>query len=80
MSTRKGQTEWIEEHIYFIRGSKVMLSHDLAKLYFVEPKVLIQTVKRNLDRFPSDFLFQLENQEFANLKSQTVTSSWGGIR
>ena len=74
------QTEWIQEHIYFFRGCKVILSHDLAKLYNVEPKVLIQTVKRNLDRFPSDFLFQLKNQEFTNLKSQSVTSSWGGLR
>ncbi len=74
------QTEWIQEHIYFIRGRKVMLSSDLAKLYGVEPKVLIQAVKRNLARFPSDFIFQLENQELAILKSQFVTSRWGGTR
>ncbi len=74
------QTEWIQEHIYFIRGYKVMLSHDLAKLYDVQPKVLIQAVKRNLDRFPSDFMFHLQTQEVVNLKSQIVTSSWGGIR
>lgn len=74
------QTEWIQEHIYFIRGRKVMLSHDLACLYGVEPRILIQTVKRNIERFPSDFMFHLENQEVMNLKSQIVISSWGGIR
>ena len=57
-----------------------MLSADLAELYGVEPKVLVQAVKRNKDRFPKDFMFQLTNQEFTNLKSQIVTSSWGGIR
>jgi phage regulator Rha-like protein len=72
--------EMIERKIYLIRGEKVMLSSDLAELYGVEPKVLIQAVKRNIERFPEDFMFQLSNQEFANLKSQIVTSSWGGIR
>jgi ORF6N domain len=72
--------EWIQERIYFIRGCKVMLSHDLAHVYGVEPRVLIQAVKRNIERFPADFIFQLENQEFVNLKSQTVISSWGGVR
>ncbi len=57
-----------------------MLSHDLAKLYMVEPKALMQAVKRNLDRFPLDFMFQLTFQEVTNLKSQFVTSSWGGLR
>jgi hypothetical protein len=70
----------IEGKIFVIRGHKVMLSIDLAELYNVEPKVLIQAVKRNIERFPSDFMFQLTNREFANLKSQFVTSSWGGIR
>ncbi|MCL4492661.1 MAG: ORF6N domain-containing protein [Nitrospirae bacterium] len=74
------QQEVIEGKIYIIRGHKVMLSNDLAELYDVEPKVLIQAVKRNIDRFPEDFMFQLTNQEFVNLKSQIVTSSWGGIR
>ncbi|NCO67944.1 MAG: DNA-binding protein [Nitrospirae bacterium CG_4_10_14_0_8_um_filter_41_23] len=74
------QQEVIEGKIYMIRGHKVMLSTDLAELYGVEPKVLIQAVKRNSERFPSDFMFMLTNQEFANLKSQIVTSSWGGIR
>jgi hypothetical protein len=72
--------EVIEEKIYMLRGHKVMLSQDLAELYDVEPKVLIQAVKRNIDRFPSDFMFQLTHQEFTNLKSQIVTSSWGGLR
>ena len=57
-----------------------MLSNDLAGLYGAQPKVLVQAVKRNLERFPSDFMFQLTRQEVANLKSQIVTSSWGGIR
>ncbi|MEN8264432.1 MAG: ORF6N domain-containing protein [Nitrospirota bacterium] len=70
----------IERRIIFIRGQKVMLSTDLAELYGVEPKVLVQAIKRNSERFPSDFMFQLTNQEFTNLKSQFVTSSWGGIR
>jgi hypothetical protein len=72
--------ESIERKIYLIRGEKVLLSFDLAELYRVEPKVLIQAVKRNSNRFPDDFMFQLTNQEFTNLKSQFVTSSWGGIR
>jgi len=57
-----------------------MLSIDLADLYEVEPRVLVQAVKRNVERFPADFMFQLSDQEFGNLKSQFVTSSWGGIR
>ena len=57
-----------------------MLSFDLAELYGVEPRALIQAVKRNIERFPPDFIFQLENQEVRILKSQIVTSSWGGLR
>jgi hypothetical protein len=72
--------ERIEQRIVFLRGQKVMLSTDLALLYDVEPKVLVQAVKRNGGRFPSDFMFQLAPQEFAILKSQIVTSSWGGLR
>ena len=67
--------ERIQQRIFFLRGQKVMLSTDLAELYEVEPKALIQAVKRNLERFPHDFMFQLSAQEFAYLKSQTVTSS-----
>jgi hypothetical protein len=74
------QTEWVQQHIYFVRGCKVMLSNDLAQLYQVEPRVLVQAVKRNKERFPADFMFQLENHEFSNLKSQIVISSWGGQR
>ena len=73
-------SERIERRIYLIRGQKVMLSQDLAVLYDVEPRSLIQAVKRNLKRFPSDFMFQLTNQEFSILKSQIVISSWGGMR
>ena len=57
-----------------------MLSNDLAELYQVETRALIQAVKRNIERFPSDFMFQLKEKEFINLKSQIVTSSWGGAR
>jgi len=70
----------IEQRIFQIRGMRVMLSIDLADLYEVEPRVLVQAVKRNIERFPADFMFQLSDQEFAHLKSQIVTSSWGGIR
>ena len=70
----------IERTIFMIRGQKIMLSTHLADLYGVEPKVLMQAVKRNIDRFPEDFMFQLSVKEFDNLKSQIVTSSWGGMR
>jgi hypothetical protein len=66
--------ELIEKHIYMLRGYKVMLSTYLAKLYEVEPRVLIQAVKRNIERFPPDFMFQLNNQEATTLKSQFVIS------
>jgi len=72
--------EGIQKRIFFLRGQKVMLSTDLAELYDVEARALIQAVKRNHDRFPDDFMFQLSEAEFANLKSQIVTSSWGGLR
>ncbi|MDO8282876.1 MAG: ORF6N domain-containing protein [Thermodesulfovibrionia bacterium] len=72
--------ELIEGKIYLIRKQKVMLDQDLAKLYGVETKVLVQAVKRNIDRFPDDFMFQLNSQEFVNLRLQFVTSSWGGRR
>ena len=70
----------VQNLIYEIRGQKVMLDSDLAKLYQVETKVLNQAVRRNIKRFPEDFMCQLDNKEFANLKSQIVTSSWGGRR
>ena len=72
--------EIIQQKIYLIRHQKVMLSLDLASLYQVEPRVLVQAVKRNLERFPSDFMFQVDGEEFENLKSQIVISSWGGRR
>jgi len=58
-----------------MRGQKVMLSSHLAELYGVEPRVLVQAVKRNIDRFQEDFMFQLTDEEFRNLKSQFVISS-----
>ena len=72
--------ERIERSIFLIRGLKVMLSTNLAELYQVEPRALVQAVKRNMDRFPRDFMFQLNKEEFSNLKSQIVISSWGGLR
>ena len=72
--------EKIERRILLLRGEKVILSSDLAELYGVPPKVLVQAVKRNIDRFPRDFIFQLNLREVRNLKSQIVTSSWGGLR
>lgn len=72
--------ESIQRFIFVVRGTNVMLSSDLAELYGVEVKVLNQAVKRNRERFPRDFMFQLTRKEFDNLKSQSVTSSWGGAR
>ncbi len=72
--------EIIASKIYLLRKQKVMLDKDLAELYGVETRVLVQAVKRNIDRFPSDFMFQLEKKEFDHLISQIVTSSWGGTR
>ena len=72
--------ERIERRIFLIRGHKVMLSNDLAELYEVEPRILVQAVKRNIVRFPEDFMFQLSQEEFSILKSQIVISSWGGLR
>ncbi|WP_347175031.1 ORF6N domain-containing protein [Polaribacter uvawellassae] len=72
--------EIITNKIYLIRNQKVMLDRDLAELYQVETKVLKQAVKRNLNRFPEDFMFELTKSEFDNLRSQFVTSSWGGSR
>jgi hypothetical protein len=70
----------IESVIYLIRKEKVVLDHNLASLYGVPTKALVQAVKRNADRFPGDFMFQLSETEFANLRSQIVTASWGGRR
>ena len=70
----------ITQRIHTIRGVKVMLDRDLAELYEVETKVLKQAVRRNAKRFPPDFMFELTYQEVTNLRSQIVTSSWGGAR
>ena len=72
--------EQIEHAIFLVRGQKVMLDSNLAELYGVATKVLIQAVKRNEDRFPEDFMFQLTEQELNILRSQFVTSRWGGRR
>lgn len=72
--------EIIVSKIYYIRGHKVMLDKDLAELYGVETKTFNQAVKRNLKRFPPDFMFELSIKEWENLRSQFVTSSWGGTR
>jgi hypothetical protein len=72
--------ERIQQSIYLLRGEKVILSYDLALLYGVPTRTLVQAVNRNKDRFPADFMFQLTVQEYANLKSQIVISSWGGRR
>ncbi len=87
MEGRQGSTgvlltpvERITQSILFIRAQKVMLDADLAALYGVDTRVLVQAVTRNGDRFPPDFMFQLTKQEFDDLRSQLVTSSWGGRR
>jgi hypothetical protein len=72
--------EMIVTKIYLLRGQKVMLDEDLAALYQVPTGRLNEQVKRNIARFPADFMFQLTKQEFENLKSQNATSSWGGRR
>lgn len=70
----------VESLIQVIRGQQVMLDRDLAELYGVETRRLNEQVKRNIERFPEDFMFQLTPNEFDNLKSQFATSSWGGVR
>jgi len=72
--------ELITNKIFVIRDKKVILDNDLAELYDVETRRLNEQVKRNIDRFPVDFMFQLSQEEFENLKSQFATSSWGGRR
>lgn len=70
----------IERSIFLLRGQRVILGGDLAVFYDVEPRVLSQAVKRNANRFPADFMFVLSEDEWQNLKSQNVISSWGGAR
>ena len=72
--------ETIANKIYVIRGQKVMLDRNLAELYGVETKVSKQAVRRNIGRFPPDFMFEINKKEFETLRSQIVTSSWGGLR
>ncbi|RTY66293.1 ORF6N domain-containing protein [Flavobacterium sp. GSP27] len=70
----------ISSKIYLIRDQKVMLDKDLSELYAVENKQLKRQVRRNIERFPEDFMFELNQLEFDNLRSQIGTSSWGGTR
>ena len=70
----------IKNSIHEIRGKRVILDYELAKMYEVETRVLKQAVRRNLDRFPKDFMFELTEMEMNNLTSQFVMSSWGGTR
>ena len=72
--------EMVFKKIIFIGGQKVLLDRDLAELYDVPTKVLKQAVRRNKDRFPKDFMFELTGKEWKTLRSQIVTSSWGGER
>jgi hypothetical protein len=72
--------EVIEKKILLISGQKVMLDSDLAELYGVETKMLVRAVKRNVDRFPGDFMIQLTKEKFDNLKYHFGTSRWGGRR
>src|SRR5262245_43190720 len=88
------KTENIAQLVFLIRGEKVMLAQNLSELYGVPMRVLNQAVKRNIERFPADFMFQIAKKEFEALKlqivisnrgdgvlkSQIVTSSWGGLR
>jgi hypothetical protein len=70
----------IRSLIFELRGEKVMFDFDLAELYGIETKYLKRAVRRNPDRFPADFMFELTKEEFENLRSQIGTSSWGGTR
>ena len=74
------QIEQVSSKIHTIRGQKVMLDSELAEIYQVETKRLIQQVNRNIERFPEDFMFELTTHEYEILKLQNVTSSWGGRR
>jgi len=79
-NTTISQEEVIRDMIYIIRGNKVMADSDLAELYGVQTKQLKRAVKRNIGRFPDDFMFELTKEEFENLRCQFGTSSWGGKR
>ena len=79
-TTALAAVEHIARSILSLRGQRVLLDSDLAMLYGVETRRLNEQVRRNRDRFPADFIFELTSEEFANLKSQFATSSWGGRR
>jgi hypothetical protein len=72
--------EVIEKRIFFIRGKRILLDEHLAELYQVETKTLNRAMKRNKDRFPEDFMFQLSKEEFKNLRYHFGTSSHGNLR
>ena len=72
--------EKITAKIYLIREEKILLDFDLAELYGVETKILKRAVRRNIERFPGDFMFTLTREEYNSLRSQIGTSSWGGRR
>lgn len=72
--------EALATRIFFVRGKRVMIDEELARLYNVPTRRVNEQVKRNLSRFPEDFMFQLTAGEWRNLKSQIATSSWGGRR
>ena len=78
--TKEISADAVSSKIYLIRGRKVMLDEDLATWYEVPTKRINEQVKRNPERFPEDFMFQLTNKEFGILKSQNATASWGGRR
>ncbi len=72
------EVEKIQKMVYTIRKQRVMLDQDLAQIYGVETRIVNQQVKRNINKFPEDFMFRLTKEEYDNLKSQNVTSNWGG--
>lgn len=72
--------ETLDTKIFILRNQKIMFDFDLALLYEIETKVLKQAVRRNIDRFPEDFMFELSKEEFDNLRTQIATSSYGGTR
>lgn len=76
----EGNLQIIQSKIRELRGKKIILDFELAELYGVETKVLKRAVKRNIERFPSDFMFELRNEEVVDLRRQIGTSSWGGSR
>ena len=80
IAERQASITEVRSRIVLLRGERIMLSSDLADLYGVEPRVLMQAVKRNAARFPEDFCFQLKSEELGDLRSQNVISSWGGAR